>query len=433
MCVTIIIPVHNSEKYLRQCIESAQNQTFQEVEILCIDGGSTDGSYEIIDELKRKDGRIQYLYDTNTGYGHKINVGINHVKGEYFAILESDDMMSPQTIERLYGVAKKEGADVIDADYYKLFSFKGRNYLDIVKKYGADSYNCLIEGESLISKSVVFKSIWTALYKKEFILNNNIRLNESKGASYQDSSFIFLVNILAESFYHLDIPLYQYRIDNAWSSVKDDKKIFEIVGEYEFLKAEMEKRGIQDKEKWILYYKRKYESFSWNYERLSSRAREVFLERYLQELRQDIKSGGIKREFFTGDSYDYTFRLLDDKAGFIGKADTCDGMASMLKLLKWLDSRGNRKIVVFGAGAWGSKAIDILMQSESRLCAVCDNSESAQGTEKDGFTIISVKEAVKNYPDALYLIANKNHSREMKAQLLKEKIQEANVMVFEWQ
>lgn len=434
MCVTIIIPVHNSEKYLKQCIESAMNQTFREIEILCIDGGSTDGSHKIIEELREKDGRIQYLYDTNTGYGHKINVGIDNAKGEYFAILESDDRMSPRMIEELYSIAIKKRADVIDADYYELFSYKGKTYLDAVKKYaGSDSYNCLIEGENRISKSVVFKSIWTALYRKEFIVGNNIRLNESKGASYQDSSFIFWVNILAKSFYHLDVPLYQYRVDNEGSSVKDDKKIFEIIGEYEFLKKDMEKRGIQESDKWLLYYKRKYESFYWNYERLSPSAREVFLDRYIQELRQDIKSGGIKREFFMGDSYDWTFRLIEDKVSFSAKAEEHDRQPSKLKFLEKLENIKNRKIVIFGAGAWGSKAIDILMQGSSNLCAVCDNSDLLQGTVKNGFPIISVEEAVKVYPDAVYLIANRNYGEEMKMQLLKEKIQEENVMLFEWQ
>lgn len=432
MCVTIIIPVHNSEKYLKQCIESALNQTFQDIEILCIDGGSTDASFKIINELRNKDRRIQYLYDTNTGYGHKINVGIENAKGRYFSILESDDLMSPHMIEKLYEIAEREEADVVDSDYYSLFSCKGKNYLDVQKKYSDLDYNYLLKGNDEILKKVVYKSIWTGLYKRDFIVGNEIRLNESKGASYQDSSFIFLVNILAQSFYHLDIPLYQYRVDNEGSSVKDDKKIFEIVGEYEFLKENMKKRGIIDREKWTLFYKRKYESFYWNYERLSFEAREQFLDKYLEELHKDIKGGGVNRELFTGEVYNCTFQLIDDEAAFVKRAEMYGMQPSMLNLMEDLEDAKDGEVVMFGAGVWGSRVMDVLMQGSRKLCAVCDNSESLQGTEKKGFPIISVEEAVKVYSDAIYVIVNRHHSNEMKQQLLKEKIPDHNIKILEW-
>lgn len=101
MEVTIIVPIHNSEKYLKECIKSALDQTFYDIEILCIDGGSTDLSFEIIKELREEDSRIQYIRDSNTSYGHKINLGINIARGKYIAILESDDRMCSEFIKDL--------------------------------------------------------------------------------------------------------------------------------------------------------------------------------------------------------------------------------------------------------------------------------------------------------------------------------------------
>lgn len=431
MCVSIIIPVHNSERYLKECIESAINQSFSEIELLCIDGGSTDASFEIIDEMRKRDNRIKYIFDSNTSYGHKINAGVRNAKGKYIAILESDDMMSVTMIESLYNAAEETGADVVDADFYELFSYKEKSYRNIVKKYSYNqAYNCLISRRGGIPQEE-FKAIWTALYRKDFLTGHNIWLNESQGASYQDSSFVFLVNLLADTFYHLDIPLYQYRVDNVGSSVKDDKKIFEIIGEYEFLKNDLIKREIKDREAWTLYYKSKYDSFYWNYRRLSQNAREIFLDKYLQELKRDSEERLIDREMFGGDVYHYTFGIIDDREGFVNEVSTRDRKPSLIKLLEDLNGIKDRKIVIFGAGVWGTKVIGILEQSNCNLCAVCDNSKLLQGTVKCGYNIISVEEAVRLFPDAVYLIVNRKYSKDMKAQLLKANIQEENVMIFE--
>lgn len=431
MCVSVIIPVHNSEKYLKDCIESVLNQNFQEMEILCIDGGSTDTSVEIINEMRKKDGRIKYIFDTNTSYGHKINVGVDNAQGKYIAILESDDMMSAQMLDLLYTAAEKSAADVVDADFYEVFSHRGKEYRNIIKKYSdLNLYNRLIECNNGISQEVGFKAIWTALYKKEFIVGNNIRLNESEGASYQDSSFVFLVNMLANTFYHLNHPLYQYRVDNGGSSVKDDKKVFEIIGEYEFLKRDLLKRKIKDKGKWILYYKNKYESYYWNYKRLSSKTRAIFLEKYVQELRKDIKDGVINREIFSGDMYNYTFRVVDDREKFVNEVAEKDRQPSLISLLEDLDEVEDRKLVIFGAGIWGTKVVSILVQGRYNICGICDNSKLLHGTEKCGFKIMSVEEAIRLFPDALYLIVNRKYSKDMKEQLLRENIRDENVMIF---
>ena len=430
MCVSIILPVHNSERYLRECIESALNQSFGEFELLCIDGGSTDASFDIIEAMRKRDSRIKYISDKNTGYGHKINVGVKNAKGKYIAILESDDLMSLTMLEALYNAAEESGADVVDADFYELFTYKGKPYRNTIKKY-ADStvYNHLIVRDGHAPREE-FKAIWTALYRREFVISHNIQLNESKGASYQDSSFVFLVNLLAGSFYHLDIPLYQYRIDNGGSSVKDDKKVFEIIGEYEFLKNELIRRGAAARETWTLYYKSKYDAYYWNYRRLSQKARELFLERYMQELATDIGEDRISRKTFQKE-YDYTFGIIDDRERFVRETAEADRQPLLLGLLDNLEKAKDRELVVFGAGIWGTRAIDIISQSDYNLCAICDNSDLLQGTAKNGMKIVSVEEAIETFPDAMYLIASRNYGKDMKMQLLEAKIQEDSIIFFD--
>lgn len=432
MDITVIIPVHNSEKYLRECIESVLDQGEWEKEVLCIDSGKDDASFEIIDEMRKRDGCIKYIFDENTSYGHKINTGIKHAKGRYIAILEADDMMSPHMLDKLYSVAEQYDADVVDADFYQMFSYKDKNYFNPVKKY-ADSavYNCLIECGDGIFEKTDFKAIWTAIYKRDFLINQNIQLNESEGASFQDSSFIVLVNMFAKRIYHLDIPFYKYRIDNSGSSVKSEKKVFEIIGEYEFLKNDLLKRGTLDRKKWVLYYKSKYDAFYWNYRRLSPKSREIFLEKYVEELKQDNNSGNIGRETFQGEMYEYTYQLLDDMASFVNGVSENENKPLMVKLLEELEKIVSGELVVFGAGAWGTRVTDFLTQNGIKLDAICDNSKVLQGTVKAGIKVISVEAAVGQFPNAVYLLASRNYGKDMKEQLLNEKVREEQIMIFE--
>lgn len=429
--VTVIVPIHNSEKYLRDCLSSALAQTLKEIEILCIDSSSTDLCFDIISELQRSDDRIVYLKDPNTGYGHKINVGIEAANGDYIAILETDDQMAPDMVEKLYNVAETYRVDVADGDFYRFFSYEGKQLYQIGRKYpNPDIYNQRIDNENTSSRAVAMDGIWTALYRRSFLIENDIRLNESAGASYQDMSFLFLTGLLAASTYHLDIPLYWYRVDNIGSSVKDDRKIFEIIGECEFLKRELERRNLHNQNTWVLYYIRKYDAFYWNYCRLSDKSRKLFFTRYVDELKTDFESGAINREMFDETMYNRTFLLLDAPKKFMDLVIEADQHKSMGAICEILDRLENRKIILFGAGKLGNKVIDILIQNQTTILGVCDNAASLHGTVINGYEVRPVFETVRKFPDASYLIVSRNYGEEMKAQLLNEGIAETNIEIF---
>lgn len=429
--ITVVVPVHNSEKYLKECLESALSQSFKDIEILCIDGGSKDASFEIIKKIQEKDDRIVYISDSDTGYGHKLNIGIGKARGKYISILESDDRMGIEMLERLYEIAQQYDADIVDADYYNFFNHGGKEYFERVIKYSKlDCYNHLINFADFAEKEIVTSGIWTALYRKEFLEQQNIYLNESEGASYQDASFLFLTSILAKNVYHLSIPLYQYRVDNVGSSVKDDRKIFEIIYEMEFLKNDLEKRDIHDQSVWKLYYIRKYNAFYWNYCRLSPHSKEIFLKEYLKELELDIQRGVINRENFTGSLYERTFLIIDSKENFINKVIEKEGQTWQEKFCKLFDLIRSYKVVIFGVGMIGTRLVGMLQQNEGRICGICDNSSSLQGTKNNQYMVCSVKEAVERFKDALYIITCREHSDEMKRQLIREGIKETNIIIF---
>ena len=109
--VSIIVPVYNAEKYLQECIDSLINQTKKDIEIILVNDGSTDGSRNIIERNCKKYDNITFIDQENKGVCVARNKGIEAAKGEYIGWLDSDDMLKPQAIERLYKTMKEKNAD----------------------------------------------------------------------------------------------------------------------------------------------------------------------------------------------------------------------------------------------------------------------------------------------------------------------------------
>ena len=115
--VSVIIPVYNTEKYLRQCLDSVVNQTLRDIEIICVDDGSTDGSIEILREYEQKDSRVKVLCQKNQYAGVARNNGLNYASGEYVFFMDSDDYCCHELLERAVDRAKMVDADIVVFDH----------------------------------------------------------------------------------------------------------------------------------------------------------------------------------------------------------------------------------------------------------------------------------------------------------------------------
>ena len=115
--ISIIVPIYNSEKYLKKCIDSIINQTKKELEIILINDGSTDNSEKIIKEYKDK--RIKYIKNTNQGIGTTRNQGIKEATGKYLMFIDSDDYIENNACELLYNKAEKDNLDMVVCDFYR--------------------------------------------------------------------------------------------------------------------------------------------------------------------------------------------------------------------------------------------------------------------------------------------------------------------------
>lgn len=113
MClISVIIPVYNVEKYLEQCLDSVINQNLQDIEIICVDDGSTDNSPSILEKFSSKDNRIKIFSKENGGQASARNLGIKKAKGKYIAFVDSDDFIKEDMFVKLYDVAENNNLDI---------------------------------------------------------------------------------------------------------------------------------------------------------------------------------------------------------------------------------------------------------------------------------------------------------------------------------
>lgn len=189
--ISILMPVYNVERYLGACIESILAQTFTDFEVICIDDGSTDKSGIILDEYALKDGRIKVIHKENTGYGKTMNIALGKAEGKFIGIVESDDTIESDMFQNLYNAAAEYDLDVVKADFYAVWDNEDgtirKQYFNLTDDL--TKYNRVFNPNSELDSYLFKKFTWNALYKKDLIINNDIKYNETPGASFQDNGF----------------------------------------------------------------------------------------------------------------------------------------------------------------------------------------------------------------------------------------------------
>lgn len=286
--VSVVIPVYNVEKYLRKCVKSVCAQTEKDIEIICVNDGSTDKSRDIIERIMRKDKRVICIDKKNSGYGHSMNVGFDAAKGEYICIVESDDYIEKDTIEILYSTAKEKNLDVIKSDYY-VFTSKSPVHEYINTCEDNSYYNKVIGYKK---EDIVFDfrmNTWTGLYRKDFLRKNNIKHNITPGASYQDNGFWFQTIALAERLMFINKAFYHYRQDNPNSSINSKSKIYCMSEEYDYIYDFLNENKELKDNYFIPYFKKRFFNSMTTYERVANENKLLFLERFAQDLKRMIE------------------------------------------------------------------------------------------------------------------------------------------------
>lgn len=206
--VSVIIPVYNAENYLAECLDSVISQTFQDIEIICIDDASTDHSMDILQEFARKDARITILQnDRNQRQAYARNRGMDKASGEYILFVDSDDFINKDLIAKALAVA--DGMDMVCFDYKKVDSvWFGKD--EHLFRMDEGRYNAYDYFRQSVDKNSIVYSPCTKLYSRLFLLRETIRFID--GLLYEDVVFDFLCMMKARKIYCITDQLYEYRI-----------------------------------------------------------------------------------------------------------------------------------------------------------------------------------------------------------------------------
>ncbi|MCK5814993.1 MAG: glycosyltransferase [Flavobacteriaceae bacterium] len=202
--VSVIIPVYNVQKYLFKCLDSVVNQSLQNIEIIIINDCSPDNSEEIINQFSKKDDRIRYFKNKNNiGIGYTRNDALLKAKGEYICFLDSDDYIELNSLEKLYKKSKEEDLDILEGRYYKI----EKNLKSIYPKTHQQIESVITGQEYVDQLSSIMIVVWSKMWKRTFLLNNNLRFKKRK---YEDVNFTLESFTIAKRVSNIDLPFYNY-------------------------------------------------------------------------------------------------------------------------------------------------------------------------------------------------------------------------------
>lgn len=207
--VSVIVPVYNGEKYLRECIDSICNQSYTDLEIIIINDGSNDNTSKIAKQIESKDNRVIYVEHENKGVSYSRNKGLDLATGEYIVFVDCDDTIEKGYIELLFNQISKNNLDIVSCGYTD------------ISIYGTIKLNDFYIGNSMLNKDEfinnIFKGVggtlWGKIFKTEIINKNKIRLNNNIFMC-EDMLFVLKYAMKCNSFGAIEQSLYNYNRKN---------------------------------------------------------------------------------------------------------------------------------------------------------------------------------------------------------------------------
>lgn len=256
--ISVVIPVYNVEKYLEECLDSVINQSFKNIEIICINDGSTDNSLNILNKYSKLDERIIIINQDNKGLGATRNVGIEKAVGKYIFFLDSDDYIDLTTLEELYHTCETKKLDFTlcqvknyDENNDTYFTEKLFDLPVLAKTVKDKVFNYKDIGEVILTFNVV---AWNKLYNLNFLRKINARFPEN--ILFEDNIFFWKVLFNAKRIYFYQKHFYIYRRRDLSITTKGNKDLIDTIKVHNEVNNIFREYGLFEKYKRFLYNKK---------------------------------------------------------------------------------------------------------------------------------------------------------------------------------
>lgn len=441
--ISIIMPSLNVVEYIDECIMSAINQTVREVEIICVDAGSTDGTLDKLRKYEKNnysDISIKVIESSRKSYGYQVNLGLEAATGKYVAILETDDYVDSQMYEELYELAEKYSLDFAKADFDRIVTLKN----GFIRKQPIHIFGneCMLynKPQDFSENPYVYANdynIWKGIYRKSFLDQNKIRFNESPGAAFQDIGFSEQVHACAKRGYYTDQSFYRYRCDRDESSVRSPKGLMYSYTEF--------KRLLDTPDLWK---KMKYKpGFYWhmaqsfhgefckvveleNYN-LESDYIKPYMQWFIDHIKYAMDQGIFPSKKINDVLYKDFVALVSDYQAFTRDLKGKNDQKKQRDLEIYNQVKG-KKVIIFGAGIRGENYIQALQNWGVEIVGISDNNADIWGKNCCGITILSPDKVIRMYKqtdDLRFLVASRYYFDEIKKQLTSNGVAEEDIII----
>lgn len=379
VAVSIVIPVYNIEKYLRECLDSLVNQSFKDFEVICINDGSKDGSLVILEEYAKKDSRFKVISQTNGGSGSARNNGLSKAKGKYVQFLDGDDYFEPEMLEKLYNLAEKHQAEIAVCSSKKV---DDEGNITETKNPNSPLNLNLIPFNKVFNYKDFPNDIfnltgtapWNKLYLREMLIKNNLTFPKLTGPD--DLCFVHMAIICAKKIVAIDNELINYRYNRPGSvQTYRANHTIDIIRAFLFIKEFLISKNIFETVK-KAYEQASMFSIRWEIGLCNSEQYEKFLKQLKTEFPNDWKDFefALKKDYIT---LDYIYKFI-----------------------------GNKKVYLWGASNFLKNILESERDANPYILGVIDKNEASWGKDFCGYKIFSPEILKQNPANILVTVYN---------------------------
>lgn len=435
--VSVLMPSYNVAKFYQECIESVINQKLKDIEILCIDAGSTDGTLELIREYESYDDRIRLVKADVKSYGYQMNLGIQMARGEYIAIVETDDYIHSHMLFDLSRIADSTHADFVKGWWSNVYeSNDGRR---IEKGNIAVPYrirvNVPFSPLADVSIHLWDTNIWCGIYRLDFLKKNNISFSETAGAAYQDIGFKHRVLVYAQKIVYVDKLYYFYRCIRDGASTWNDRCLSNLCNEFKnliddstintYIKSYIYARVVSS---FLTEYNKVFQLCNYDTDLLSEND---YVKWFKKIARDQIDNNSGSRLWISSEMLSEVHLFLENE--YIYGQRIKESLISLKliqkKILSKLDKNG---VVLYGCTTFGKKFLVFEHNNGVIPVAITDEHLGIWGKDIEYHEVVAPEKAISKYKNSLFVITDCDLGERIYERLINSGISAERIIIIDY-